>query len=298
MRIVLRRLRGVAIAASGVVALGALATLPATAVTHTPATDRAPSDAAYTADDLVIGLHSDDFAAADDTVGPVRAERVFFPGELPDTFSGSRADRYPDNVVVYVSYKKPGNAASFVRSIPDDKKIRLIYHHEPENDYGSDGSDFVREFQNEYHTVKNANPAIDMGMAAMTYQYDDHRNGQSGSYLPPADSVDFYAADNYQEEIIPEGLAGDPQFQGWYKLVKDRGKELVLTEYGVGATDMHASGSDRAAVIDRDDRWLTDNGRFSTWIYWDKQGTNHDWTLTDPTSQRAWRSVAKEHNAD
>lgn len=285
MQEVSRRLLSVAIVASVAAASGSLVTEAAFA----DSTRARPAR-------MLVGIHADNWAGDNGTMGPLRAERVFYPGALPQSFAGSKAAKYPANVVVYVSYKKRGNAAKFARSIPSGRRIRLIYHHEPENDYGGNGAAFVKEFKAEYRAVKKANPKVQMGMAAMTYQYAHGRAGQSGSFLPPASSVDFYAADNYEAKILPKGLAGDPEFQGWYKLVKNRGKELELTEYGVGATDLKASGTQRAAVIRRDDAWLTGNGRFGSWLYWYKNGTNHDWRFTDSASVKAWRAVARKHN--
>lgn len=244
---------------------------------------------------LKVGAHTNNWTTDNAAIGPLKAQRLFRSGALPTQFAGSLADGYPDDVTVYLSYKTAGATASFVASIPGNKRIRLIYHHEPENEYGGNGAAFVAEFVAEYGIVKATNPGIDMGMAAMTYQYKAGRHGAGGTFLPPPGSVDFYAADNY--ESVPQRLSSSVEFLGWYNLVKDRNKELVLTEYGVGDVAVAPYSTERVLTMQADNAWLSANGRFSDWLYWYSSGANGtNWKFTDQPSKNMWSILCRTHN--
>ncbi|MGA8118034.1 MAG: hypothetical protein WCA46_30735 [Actinocatenispora sp.] len=244
---------------------------------------------------LTLGAHTNNWTTDNAAIGPLRSQRVFRSGLLPTTFAGSVADGYPNNVTVYLSYKTAGNTAAFVASIPPTKRIRLIYHHEPENEYGGNGAAFVAQYLAEYAIVKATNPAVTMGMAAMTYQYKAGRFGASGSFLPPATAVDFYGADNY--ETVPQRLAVSSEFLGWYNLVKNRGKELVMLEYGVGDVSVAPYSAQRVVTMQADSIWLTSTGLFSDWLYWYSSGANgSNWVFTDQPSKSTWSALCLTHN--
>lgn len=223
-------------------------------------------------------------------IGPLHAVRVFYSGQLPNTYADMHI---PDGVAAWVSYKQhSSHDAAFAKSCPP--WTRVIYHHEPENDYGPNGAQFVKEYVAEYDEFKAANPIIRFGMAAMTYQYAGGRNGQSGTYLPPANKVDFYAADNYEAKPTGKGLATDTEFQNWYNLVKDRGKPVSFAEYGVGVNPIGYTvdkwSALRAQTFKADTVWMQ-NHSIASLLYWYNTGSQGDWKFHDAASLGAWHQM-------
>jgi hypothetical protein len=231
------------------------------------------------------------FAAANAAIGPLHAVRLFYSGALPDNYSKVGV---PAGVTAFISYKTPStNTVPFAKSCPPG--TRIIFHHEPENEYNGNGAAFVAQYDQEYTTLKTANPALIVGMAAMSYQYSGGRYGQSGSFLPAADHVDFYAVDTYEAKPDGKGLATDAPFMGWYNLVKDRGKPLVFAEYGVGVNPVGYTADNwsaqRAATFKADKLWIAAHPAFDTVLYWYNTGARGDWRFTDAASVSAWKAI-------
>jgi hypothetical protein len=231
------------------------------------------------------------FPAANGRIGPLHAVRLFYSGALPSRYSKLHV---PRGVVAFISYKTPSRrTVGFAKSCPSG--TRIIFHHEPENDYGGNGAAFVAQYDRQYRVLKAANRRLRVGMAAMSYQYAGGRHGQSGRFLPPARRVDFYAVDNYEAKPSGKGLAADTPFQHWYRLVRHRGKPLVFAEYGVGVSPVHARADRwshrRAATLWADRRWLNAHPAFTTVLYWYNTGARGDWRFRDSRSIAAWRAL-------
>ncbi len=231
------------------------------------------------------------FATANATIGPLHAVRLFYSGALPASYAKVGV---PAGVKAFISYKTPSaNTVPFAKSCPPG--TRIIFHHEPENEYNGNGAAFVAQYDQQYAVLKAANPALIVGMAAMSYQYTTGRFGHSGSYLPAASHVDFYAVDTYEAKPTGQGLATDAPFMGWYNLVKSRGKPLVFAEYGVGvnppgATDKYSA--QRATTFKADKTWIAAHPAFTTVLYWYNTGARGDWRFHDAGSIAAWRAIA------
>ncbi len=230
------------------------------------------------------------FADANAKIGPLHAVRVFRKSALPASYATLHV---PAGVKAFISYKTPGgNDRAFAKSCPPG--TRVIFHHEPENDYNGNGATFVAQYDKAYQTLKAANPALMVGMAAMSYQYAGGRHGQSGAFLPPASHVDFYAVDNYEAKPSGDGLATDVEFQGWYNLVKNRGKPLAFAEYGVGVNPIGAPdkwSARRAATMKADRTWLAVHPAFTAVLYWYNTGAQGDWRFSDSASIAAWKNL-------
>lgn len=243
------------------------------------------------------------FDAAAKVLGPIALRRLFYSGQLPASYS---ALNLPVGVNAVVSFKTPGaNDIPFAQSCPAG--TRVIFHHEPEDaddTYGGDGTKFVAAYTPVYDKLKAANPQLLVGMAAMTFQYNPNnapiqQQGVDGSFIPPADKVDFYSADNYQNKPSGKGLVNDPAWLGWYKLVKDKGKPLALAEYGMGVNPVgytvDAWAAQRAASIKADAVYLRTLPGFQLpgafWLYWYNTGAQGDWRFTDPGCAAAWQAA-------
>lgn len=250
---------------------------------------------------------SADYATADAAIGPLHETRVF-QGTLPST----RAQVTPDGDVDIVSYKNHGTTANFTSYLqslrPQD---RLVFYHEPEgpNDWTS-GAAFVAAYVAEYDLAKSIRPDIRFGMISGGFQWRDGNRGADGSFLPPADKVDFYAFDSYRDgstdaSVNPNGygaivpLQQVSEFQNWLGFVQSRGKPLLVTEYGRGVEGAGYTWApaQRANVIPQDAAYLKSLG-FQNWMLWwcDLGPDGRSWKFSDQASIDAWRAVASSND--
>lgn len=247
----------------------------------------------------IIGAAVRDFTAADAEIGPLQDQRIFYPRALPASFIASAGDRLPPGVTAIISYKTQNtNVVSFVRSIPANRSVIMIFHHEPEHSYGPNGSRFVAQFDAQSNLIRSVHRSnVRIAMAAGSYQYVDGRNGVSGSYLPAPASVDMYLLDYYEPFPDGKGIAKDPEFQNWYRLVKNRGKPLGFAEYGLSSNGTAAGNATRVATLKADDAWLMAHGPFAIWSYWWKDSAlttaRDSWKFTDPGAIAEWRSIER-----
>ncbi len=260
--------------------------VPVLAVAWTRAKTTSSGTTLLTGADTVTGR----WTVADARLGPLHAVRLFYKGALPASYARVHV---PAGVKAFISYKSPStNTVPFAKSCPPG--TRIIFHHEPENDYNGNGAAFVAQYDTQYRTLKAANPALIVGMAAMSYQYEGGRHGQSGAFLPTASHADFYAVDNYEAKPSGKGLATDTAFQHWYALVKNRGRPLVFAEYGVGVNPVGAPdkwSSRRAATMRADRGWIEAHPGFNAVLYWYNTGARGDWRFSDGPSIAAWKNL-------
>lgn len=247
---------------------------------------------------MILGANTESWDAAKAALGPITARRIFHTGGLPSSYSKENLllPATGEKVLGFISYKSinAANDAAFAKSCPDG--TRIIYHHEPENDYGGNGAQYVSEFKQAYTILKDANPKVLVGTGALTYQYaSGEKWGANGSYLPPVTHCDFYGADDYVEKISAGagGLGSNAEFLAWYNMVKDRGKPLAFCEYGRGVnavgytTDQWATL--RPQVMANDDAWLKAHPGFQAILYWYNTGPKGDWRFYDQGSKDQWR---------
>jgi hypothetical protein len=257
---------------------------------------------------LTVGVRTNvsPMAGAVSTFGKAStAVTRIFEQQLPlawDPKSDSVGDHWVVGQIPIVSYKEvQTNLAAYIKTL-EPLKGQMAYHHEPEADYQA-GSVFVKEFVKEYDTAKAASPKTPFGMIAGAYQYRANGGtGFDGSYLPPADKVDFYALDTYltggSGPNVVRGLENEPRFQRWYSLVKDRGKPLYITEYGRGLVTDKAQDPLRVQTIRDDMVYLTKLG-VKVWIYWwTTDGSSggvsgKNWQFQDAGSISAWADAGK-----
>lgn len=242
-----------------------------------------------------------DFATMNNLIGPLTITRAF-EQTLPSSWESVSAP----GAVEFVSYKNSGsfaNMTSYFNSLPANS--RVIYYHEPEGptDWPS-GQDFVNAYVAEYDKAKSIRPEIPFGMCAGGFQYRNSNNGVDGSYIPPANKVDFYAMDTYRDNINSFGqiqpIENMPEFQTWYSFVKSSGKDLYITEYGrglVGEDELPGTEQLRAQTMAIDYTYLKAEG-FKGWIYWygNYGPDGRSWAFTDQGSIDAWSAIAVAEN--
>lgn len=237
------------------------------------------------------------FIHAQDDLGPLRVTRCF-KGALPTKY----VPITPSGVVEIVSYKSSTatNVASFAASMRPGTMV--AYHHEPEGPGEYDtGAQFVNAFQAE--AAKWAKVGVSLGMISGGYQWRARGRGRDGSFLPPAESVGWYAIDTYRDgssedafgAIVP--LTEVDEFQAWFAAVRDRGRDLWVTEYGrgtVGAGEVASTPRERAAVIPADAEYLTSLGFKGLVIWYSDFGPDgRSWRFTDQASLDAAKSIER-----
>jgi hypothetical protein len=229
----------------------------------------------------------DGFDLANSAIGLLKATRLFYPHSLPASFAGTVESQLPQGVIPIVSYKTLNtNVVSYVRSV--NRPLWLCFHHEPEHAYSS-GSVFVQQFESQSNLIRSVhNSFVKVIMIAGSYQYRPGKIGHDGSFIPPAQYVDYYGVDVYQypQSAWPsDGLANYGQFQRWLRLVKPLGKPLAITEYGIAGV----SNAARDARITLDARYLQSafGGKLALLEYW----WNGECQFTDAATIATWRAV-------
>lgn len=270
------------------------------------------------------------WTTANNTIGPLQTDKIFYnPAAgrpLPSTFPGSTCDSLPANVVCLITYKPidPTNyttidptVTSFVRSIPSDRTVIMIYYNEPENiNNNISGSTFVTEYEHEVGVVRQAAndaPNVFTAMAAMAYEYRNPSPGDPGgdarncSYIPPPQYTDFYLIDAYQAMTTGKDLANETtgEWNNWLSCVSGYNKPIGLAEYGLGTqTSSCINGGTREESMVADDAYLeslagssTINAPVIMWEYWwaDDSAKTGDpcknWKFTDSTTINNWQSI-------
>lgn len=241
---------------------------------------------------------------AKDTLGSLQVDKIFYPGALPTSYSGSTCADLPEDVMCLVAYKTPTtNVASFVSSIPAGRAVVMIFHHEPEQDFPS-GADYVAQFEAQSALIRrsaDAAPNVFVADDASTNQYLAGRAGADCSYIPPPASTDFYLADHYQPrpngQNLPNGQHGD-DWTTWLHCVQPTHKPIGLAEYGLGTCGPDGNAT-RAQSLLADSSYLKALPTFIgapvlTWNYWWVKGRSasscQDWQFHDSVTS-AWRSI-------
>jgi hypothetical protein len=300
--------------------------LPPPTVSATPS----PTPTATpTGKQMLVGWSAVNIARAEKFAGIPDVTRGPFYGALPASYDPNAARFDPNAKTHLVSFSNvTSTLESYVKSVPDTAIVDLIYIHEVENgksgtyngdtkDYTNNGPGYVADYVKVYDRVKAANPKVRMGMVSASWAYRASQPNPAilqGSFLPPANKVDFYAVDTYQENTTNlQPLATHTKFQNWYKLVKGRGKPLGIAEYAHQfltvvsqnpfVTKEKAAGESaaRAKTITTDYAWLKSTGLFDFWLYWyyshDRNGDPAADTreFTDQASIDAWAAVVADN---
>ncbi len=236
--------------------------------------------------------------------------RRSFNTSLPASFAQSSAkDDARYGYRSFVSWKPPGGdyvgaaagrydaaVAAWARSVPRTGVYATTFH-EPENDMSA--AQFVAMHRRLYTVVKTANSTIQWGPVYMSYWWQPARLASIGgaeAWWVGSDRADFTAVDNYSTPN-PVQLSNDPQFMTWYNAMLNKGKPMLITEYGQysirpGYSVDPAMQAKRAQTIAADAAWIKSQGRITMWLYWNGTGAQGNWTLTDAASRQAWKDVA------
>jgi hypothetical protein len=262
-----------------------------------------PTPTSLAARNLLVGARSADisFATMNSQIGPVKVTRVFYSGALPAKFAQGNIG---SGVKIIVSYKTPSsNTALYVKSIPAGVNVEMVFHHEPEADYGSTpavaGATFVKAFDAEATVIHVANPNMRVAFIGGAYQYRGQPGGSmglGGDFIP--DKADDFYLDSYQRAtIVP--AQDDPGVQNFIHELTNKGHLFDgFTEYGrgviaSGATFNTAVATARANVISVDAKYLATLPGVDVWAYWftTDKASGDQWRFTDAASISAWSVV-------
>jgi len=246
-----------------------------------------------------VGAYANPWATGNSTIGPLQSTRLFYV-TLPTSITTSPGNgetacttaNVPISVVCVISYKTMDtNLAAFIASIPSNRHVVLIWHHEPENDTfsgpGTNGQNFVSDFETESNAIRadaaaDSLPDVKVAMAAEAYQYQagtKFDNGIGCSFIPPDQYVDFYFVDIYDPtpngKSLPDSPVGN-QWSAWLSCVTAANnanphprKAEGIAEYGLGSSGSSAENATREQTLVADDAYLKASfTNFYLWEYW------------------------------
>jgi hypothetical protein len=238
-------------------------------------------------------------AREDGLFGPLKVLRVFFGGAPKPWTAPELAQRRP----IVVSFKLPprevlaGTHDAAMRrwfaTAPRDHPVWWIYWHEPEDDIAR--NDFTAPDYRAAFTRLDAladqasNPMLRTTQVLMdwTLAPGSHRNWRT--YYPGADVIDVQAWDQYgyvkARTCAYETMQEHETRRPAYQVTRAEGNDYAIAEIG------------SAKCIPQRPAWLRligtwSRGRAAFVTYYHAVGPKGaDFRLTDPPSQRAWRSV-------
>jgi transcriptional regulator with XRE-family HTH domain len=250
----------------------------------------------------LVGARVSDWRAANQDVGPLRTQRVYYT-QLPARFTGSQGSQLPPGVVPIVSYRvRTTNVASYVRSV--NRPLVVIFQYNPEPRMSA--ADFTTAFEEQSSLVHSVhNPDVLVAVSADIYQYQRSVNVEAAScgYIPPPAYVDTYLAAVYEPYLqgIPRTDHGG--FVAWERCTDGQGRPRGLVEYGLGlgiqGSRSCQSEAMRTRVMRDDMAYLRDNlpGLEILEYWWMPDGTStpcsRSWQFpAESSTGLLWRAIA------
>lgn len=207
----------------------------------------------------LIGEHgagdaASDFTTANAAIGPAQVDKIFYTTTLPTTYSGSVCAMLPVNVTCLITYKTmTTNVTAFVQSIPAGRSVIMVFWQEPEAHSFSfagltGGPAFVAEFENQSALIRSAAanaPNITVAMDGSDFQYDPGASNDLGAacqFIPPAQYVDLYLIDKYEQTASGGNLAAGmsanaAEWTDWLGCAAAQQKPIGIAEYGLNCGD-------------------------------------------------------------
>ncbi len=249
----------------------------------------------------LVGAHGPgnteaDFVTANTAIGPAQVNKVFYPTTLPSTYAGSVCAALPVNVTCLIAYKTmTTNVTAFVQSIPAGRSVIMVFYQEPEANSFSFGGltgapAFVAEFENQSNLIRSAAsdaPNIMVAMDGSNYQYaagTTHDLAAGCQYIPPAQYVDMYLIDKYEQAAtgnnVATGIPNTPsavdatEWNTWLGCVAAQDKPIGIAEYGLNCGDATTAAPDNLTTsqgMAADDSYLAgepDGLPVVMWEYW------------------------------
>jgi len=195
------------------------------------------------------------------TIGPGLSDKQFYSGtQALTTYSaghlGSDNESHlPAGVVRFITVKDAQlpNVTSYCQSVPDNVNLWICYWQEAEDSFpGGNFTQFIanfKSFSNSVRAAGKANIKIFQDCASSKYTSPSSPPAQGAWLVPPA-YVDAYTLDIYQDPTSAgdwpsQGLANFPRWLNWLGVFAGQGRQLGITEYGVGASGGNAARNQR-----------------------------------------------------
>jgi hypothetical protein len=252
------------------------------------------------------------FLASSSAMGPLTVRRTFtgaaasVPSSKPAAIAGDLAAgllsfyscKVNGGPAQILSGSEDANLRALFNSLPHDRPTWFTMWHEPENDING-GSFTAQQFRDmiaHIWDVKQSSPNaanIKVGYIAMDYWWRTGTTFASNGdqMLPPGGKYDYLAVDDYNVATTSgrTNAGTDPQFQNWYNWAKNKGKPLIVAEFGrkLNPNDPNARAKD---LLDSE-TWLTNHG-FNMFLYWNGSGAQGDWKLYSAPDLNAWRAIS------
>jgi hypothetical protein len=227
--------------------------------------------------------------------------RRSFSGGLPTWAGHTASGDAAQGIKSFWSVKPPNNdRAGFIAGNYDaqlaafaaaatDGSYGTMYH-EPENDM--QGAEFINVFRKFYTVCKTANPTLQLGYAAMEYQWDlglvptANKTTNPDAWWMGADYCDWLGTDVYGEDWHvgnpPRALKDMGGFKRWYNWASTKAKPLVIAEISIVLTRRQGGGGNpytgtllgsftdaqRANWITEAMTWMQSTGQFTLIMWW------------------------------
>lgn len=243
-------------------------------------------------------------------LGPLTMPRGF-KSSMPSSYSNGEWSWHPNvpGVKGLISVKPDVNATingsnhnlirDFAATVPDGTWITAW--HEPENDDPLQGGVFVDMLQAFYNAIKDGNPTLQVGYAAMAYQWgtESDRNVRNATlaadWTPTKNFIDWVGADvySYNWSGPNESLYEHQDFQRWYSFFDDFTGKIGIIERGIS---QYATGGTRANVLERDLQFVAEHD-LAVYLYWNADanaGRPEVWVLdNDPEAAAVLEAAAQ-----
>jgi len=257
-----------------------------------------------------------DWLIADQSLfsGQLQANKMFYsPGQPLGTWQDghNRNDQeatLPASVLQLICFDDPkttpAQVTTYVKSIPIGQKVVMIFSQEYEggNKWASPSAFFAWFASLSAAARAVGNPGVMVCADSSGYAYSPGGKAVKGNWIVPADLVDIYGMDCYQNQPAgkwpTQGLANYPEFQTWLGLVGHSGKKLMTPEYGVCASMGDAARHDRIAL---DASYLLSSQvpPWFGWLYWYSDCTaavlstdaEHQHQFQDAATIALWTSI-------
>jgi hypothetical protein len=211
--------------------------------------------------------------------GMIHANKQFYGSDMTTWAAGHKSfdqeAKLPDTCLPLICFGKGTTAKqldTYIKSIPAGRRVVMIPSQEYEGaNKWPDPATFITWFEEMSKAIRGAgNPEVLVCADSAGSAYGPSGKGKGGSWIVPADLVDCYGIDCYQNQgkggWPTQGLRNYPEFQTWLGHVSGAGKRLMICEYGVDSANGDSARHDRIA---EDATYLGSfSTRFYAWLYW------------------------------
>jgi hypothetical protein len=251
-------------------------------------------------------------------IGPDGCYKVFF-SSFPTTWVGTLMESItqskPGTFIYFCWNDTPSQTviSNFAKTIPTSiPAVGFCWNSEPENTGGSGlqvtdpskANYFPNGWRDNMTRVHNAQAVTPVKLVTISTSYLAwYQQGGSNAWIPPSDTTDVYGFDFYDRKTYSAGadMSSTHGWQVWLGYVKNLGKPLAITEFGLSGWGTDAAQNTR---LQADHAYLkTAFGPGGTvsqlplyiWLYWGTGLGGGGGTINDflgPNTEATWKGIA------